>query len=118
MLDPQTVRELALALPEVEEHDHWGRPSFRVRGKIFATLWPDEQRAMLKLPPTEQTALVMLDPATFSAVPGTWGERGSTFVQLHAVDRAVFQAALKTAWRGVAPKWLLTAVDDQSLRSG
>ncbi len=50
MTDLQTVRELALALPEVEEYDHWGRPSFRVRGKIFVTFWPDEQLAMLKLP--------------------------------------------------------------------
>ena len=113
MIDSQTVREMALALPEVEEHDHWGRPSFRVRGKIFATLWPDEQRAMLKLPPAEQAALVMLDPATFSAVPGTWGERGSTYVQLQTVERADFQAALKTAWRGVAPKRLIVATDDQ-----
>jgi hypothetical protein len=38
MLDSQTVRELALALPQAEEHDHHGRPSFRVTGKIFATL--------------------------------------------------------------------------------
>src|SRR6266511_743931 len=49
----------------------------------------------------EQAALIMLDPATFSAVPGTWGERGSTFVQLQTVERADFQAALKTAWRGL-----------------
>ncbi len=111
MITLETVRELALALPEVEEQDHWGRPSFRVRGKIFATLWPAEQRAMLKLPPAEQAALIMLDPATFSAVPGTWGERGSTFVQLQTVERADFQAALKTAWRGVAPKRLRAASD-------
>jgi len=97
MLDCETVRELALALPEVEEHEHSGRPSFRVRGKIFVTLWPDEQRAMLKLPLAEQAALIMLDPATFSSVPGTWGERGSTFVQLHTVEQADFQAALKIA---------------------
>jgi hypothetical protein len=62
---PQTVREFALALPEVEEHDHWGRPSFRVTGKILAALWPDEQRAMIKVPPAEKAALLMLDPATF-----------------------------------------------------
>lgn|SRR5262249_12409559 len=111
MLDCEGVRALALALPEVEEHEHWGRPSFRVRSKIFATLWPAEQRAMLKLPPDEQAALLMLAPATFSPVPGTWGERGSTFVQLQTVERADFQAALKTAWRGVAPKRLIAAAD-------
>src|SRR5918911_1132985 len=106
MLDCESIRELALALPEVEEHDHWGRPSFRVSGKIFATLWPDEQRAMLKLPPAEQAALIMLDPETFSAMPGIWGQRGSTYVQLHTVERTAFQTALKTAWCGAAPKRL------------
>ena len=106
MIDCETVRALALALPGVEEHDHWGRPSFRVRGKIFATLWPSEQRAMLKLPPPEQAALMLRDAATFSMAPGSWGVRGNTLVDLRTVDRADFVAALQTAWLGVAPKRL------------
>jgi hypothetical protein len=64
MITLEIVRELALALPEVEEHDHWGRPSFRIRGKIFATLWPAEQRAMLKLPLAEQAALLPEEEAS------------------------------------------------------
>ena len=35
------ARELALALPDAVEQDHHGRPSFRVGGKIFATLWDE-----------------------------------------------------------------------------
>ena len=35
------ARKLALALPEAVEQDHHGRPSFRVNGKIFATLWDE-----------------------------------------------------------------------------
>ena len=38
---PDDARRLALALPEAVEQDHHGRPSFRVEGKIFATLWSD-----------------------------------------------------------------------------
>ena len=34
------ARQLALALPEATEQDHHGMASFRVRGKIFATV-PD-----------------------------------------------------------------------------
>jgi hypothetical protein len=37
-MDLQRVRSLALALPETVEQDHFGNPSFRVRGKIFATV--------------------------------------------------------------------------------
>jgi hypothetical protein len=111
MLDSQTVRELALALPEAEEHDHRGHPSFRVKGKIFATLWPDEQRAVLKLAPAEQSALVTLDPQTFSPIAGAWGNQGWTNVQLQAAERAILQTALKSAWREVAPKRLRAATE-------
>jgi hypothetical protein len=36
------ARRLALALPDALEQDHHGRTSFRVGGRIFATLWDDE----------------------------------------------------------------------------
>jgi hypothetical protein len=35
MADWETVREIALRFPEVEEETE-GRPAFRVRGKLFA----------------------------------------------------------------------------------
>ena len=41
MVTGDEVRRIALALPEAVEQDHHGRPSFRVGGKIFATLWDD-----------------------------------------------------------------------------
>jgi hypothetical protein len=36
------ARKIALALPEATEQDHHGALSFRVRGKIFATV-PDSE---------------------------------------------------------------------------
>ncbi|HEV3460901.1 MAG TPA: MmcQ/YjbR family DNA-binding protein [Candidatus Dormibacteraeota bacterium] len=39
MTTVRQLRRIALWLPEATEQDHHGRPSFRVRGKIFATLW-------------------------------------------------------------------------------
>jgi hypothetical protein len=38
-LTDENARQIALALPDAVEQDHHGRPSFRVKGKIFATLW-------------------------------------------------------------------------------
>jgi hypothetical protein len=47
MVSETTARRLALALPDAIEQDHHGFPSFRVNGRIFATLpAPDRLRAM------------------------------------------------------------------------
>ncbi len=109
MVDVDVVRALALALPEAAEQDHHGRPSFRVRGKIFATLWPDERRAVLKLAIADQAALVALAPEAFALVPGAWGLQGSTRVDLGTVERSQFESALRAAWRQVAPKRVIAA---------
>ena len=66
------ARRLALSLPGAVEQDHHGRPSFRVRGKIFATLWtPEELNVMVD----ESRILSAVDeaPDTCSAVQ--WGKR-------------------------------------------
>jgi hypothetical protein len=111
MLSPQTARKLALALPEAEEHDHFGSPSFRIRGKIFAQLSSAEKqdkRAILKLAVTDQTALILSDPETFSSVP-QWGQYGWTYVRLDSADAGVFADLLRQAWRRVAPKRLVAS---------
>jgi hypothetical protein len=108
VIDLATARAIALSFPEVEEHDHRGHPSFRVKQKIVATLWPEEQRAVLKLPISEQSALHMLDPAAFAPVSGGWGRQGWTNVSLALVDESVFRQAVSIAWQQVAPKRLLS----------
>lgn len=37
----ETVRRIALSLPNVEEGTCWGAPAFRTGGKLFATLSED-----------------------------------------------------------------------------
>lgn len=107
MSTPEDVRTAALALPEAEEHPHWDRPSFRVRGKIFATLREDENRAVLKLPLAEQSALTALQPAVFSIAP--WGHQGWTFVELPSLTPDELQSLIASAWGNVAPKRVVAA---------
>lgn len=98
------ARQMALALPGVAEKDHFGRPSFRVGGKIFATLWPIEKRAVLKLPADHQTMLFEAQPEAFS--PARWGSIVWTFVELPKVDKRQLDGLMTAAWRTVAPKAL------------
>jgi hypothetical protein len=96
-------RRLALALPEATEAAHMGHPDFRVRNKIFATLWPEEERGVVMLMPEQQKVVVELKPAVFTPVPGGWGRRGSTNVILRAADEMSLTSVLLMAWRNKAP---------------
>jgi hypothetical protein len=100
------ARRYAMALPGAEERDHWGKPSFRVRGRIFATLHAKERRAVVKLSRGDQAMRSELRPEAYTPVP-SWGHQGWTFVALDAVDGAELRAVLSLAWRGVAPKRLV-----------
>ena len=100
-------RSLALSLPEASEQEHMGHPDFRVGGKIFATLGPDEERAMVKLPVDQQKSFVSYDPEVFQPASGAWGRRGSTIVRLSAANELAVRQALIAAWRSTAPKRLV-----------
>lgn len=106
MVTPTFVRELALTLPETTEQEHIGKPSFRVRKKIFAVLHPTEKRCVLKLSAVDQSVFDDYDPAVFHPVEGAWGRQGWTVVELSKVKKEVFREALVSAWLAVAPKTL------------
>lgn len=102
-MTPDEFRRLALALPDAEERQHQGRPDFRVRGRVFATLgYPDAAWAMVKLTPEEQALRLEAEPDAFRPVPGGWGRQGSTNLRLAAADEASARSALLAAWRGAA----------------
>lgn len=101
-MTPDAVRRLAHALPEVEEGAHNGNPDFRVGGRIFATLWVDEERIVLRLSPAQQAAACEAEPDLFEPMAGAWGRRGWTSLSLWDVTEEVLTEALLAAWRGVA----------------
>ena len=103
MVTIEEFRQWALAFPETAEMDHFGMPSFRVKGKIFATYHQKDNRAMLKLSLIDQSVYSEMDNKVFYPVPGGWGRKGSTFVELKNVKKPVFREALKKAWSGIAP---------------
>ncbi len=107
----EEFRSLALSLPAAAEDAHMGHPDFRVRGKIFATLGPDEDWAMVKLTPDQQAALVRAEPEVFEPFGGAWGGRGYTKVCLAAAHEATVRPALIAAWRNTAPKRLAEQFD-------
>jgi hypothetical protein len=102
---PADARALALSLPESVEQDHHGRPSFRVAGKIFATLWSEEQLNVMLDEGGIRTAVA---DAPESCREVWWGKRlAAVAVSLDRVDRDRLAELLADAWEGKAPKRLL-----------
>ena len=105
-------REMALSFPNAEERSHMGHPDFRVGGKIFATISPDADKAMVKLTPDEQQNYLRMQPAAFEPASGAWGTGGATMVILASADDEIVHDALRSAWRNTAPKKMLAEFDE------
>jgi hypothetical protein len=92
------ARRLALSLPGTVEQDHHGRPSFRVAGRIFATLWDPEHMNVMLDEPGILTA-VEAHPDVCAEV--VWGKRlAAVRVTLSDVDPALLADLLADAWEG------------------
>jgi len=108
-----TVRKLALALPESTELETWGQPTFRVRKKIFVMFSDAEREAWMKSTHDEQRALVQMDPETFF-VPPYVGPSGWIGVRFQTVDREEMRELVTEAWRLTAPKRIVAAFDEEA----
>ena len=112
MITQTIFRKIALSLPEAKEQDFRGRPSFRVGGKMFATLHVDESRAVVKLSLADQSDLVKSDPQKYSLMPFSYA--GFTNVQLRHVNAGEVRELVDRAWRGVALKRMVASYDKAS----
>src|SRR3979411_324098 len=111
-MTPNQFRRIALSLPDAVEGAHMGHADFRVGGRIFATLGhPDPAWGVVLLEPDQQALLMETAPNVFFPVPGDWGRKGGTCVNLAAVDRATLKHVLGLAWKKRAPKRPLARVD-------
>jgi hypothetical protein len=71
MTTADELRRVVLSLPEAEERETWGHPTFRVRDKMLAALSDDGREASVKATRQEQAALVAAARSP-SAAPPTW----------------------------------------------
>jgi hypothetical protein len=103
-VSPDEARADALALPEAVEQDHHGKPSFRVGGKIFATLRSDERMNVML---DEGGILTAIDTAPEVCEGVWWGKRlAAVGVRLTSVEREFLRDLLADAWEEKAPPGL------------
>lgn len=107
------LRAICLAFPEATEGAGVGRPSFRVRDKIFAMQHLVDERMTLwcKAQPGLQEALVRAHPERFF-VPPYVGRHGWIGVRLDvALDWDEIADLVAESYRLTAPKRLLSGPD-------
>jgi hypothetical protein len=93
------IRKTALALDGVFEVDHFDRPSFRTKKRIFAVIRPDG--LFLHLPEERKEFLFEADPRTF--VKFMWGKRANVIVNLKRIGKKELDGLIREAWESVKP---------------
>jgi hypothetical protein len=98
VLSADDARRLALALPDSVEQDHHGRASFRIKGKIFATLWDERHMNVMVDEPGILTAVQSM-PQVCQEV--WWGKRRAAVrVDLERANEPLLAELLSDAWEG------------------
>jgi len=104
--DWETVRGIALSFPEVEEASD-GRPTFRVRGKLFA--WMARERdgggLAVRVDRDEKQLLIESRPGVYFSSPHYDGYP-AVLIRLEHIDRDELAERLEDAWLIQAPKRL------------
>lgn len=111
-MTPDQVRSLALALPHAVEQPHFDLSSFRVGGKIFATLPADQLTLRVFVDEPQRESALALYPDIVDKL--LWGSKVCGLsIRLAAARPAMMKALLRQAWAAKAPKRLLAELPPQ-----
>jgi hypothetical protein len=106
----ETVRQLALALPDVEEGTSYGTPALKVRGKLFVRFHQDGESLVVATDFEEREMLMAEQPETFY-ITDHYLNYPWILVRLSAVRVDQLSDLLRQAWRRKAPKGLAMILD-------
>ena len=118
MPDAEDVRRIALSLPDSTEKIAWSMPTFRVAGKMFATLPEDESSMAVRCPKEERDELVLAEPGKFWVADH---EAQFAWIRVRLAvleDESELRDILADSWRQAAPPRLLDLHPDLGLPAG
>ncbi len=112
----EAARNFALSLPEVAEAPHHQLGSFRVRGRIFATVPPERDRLHLFLSETDRELALAVHPQFAEKL--FWGTKvAGVRIVLARAEPAAVERLIRQAWEHKAPRALVAALDGSGTRS-
>ncbi len=108
----ETARRFALSLPQTTEEPHFEKSSFRVKGKIFATVPVGGKTLHMFVGIDEARVLIAENPAAFEEIrSGRRGVGDWVCVNLAKAESAQVRELLEDAWRFKAPPRVLATYD-------
>jgi hypothetical protein len=108
--DWSTVREIAGALPGAEESTTYGKPAFKVGGRLFVWISPDrhaEDALAVRVDPGEKELILESDDAFFSTTH--YEGHPIVLIRLERATRAQLEERIEDSWLLRAPKRLADA---------
>jgi len=112
MADIETVRRIALALPDVAEGTWFRTPAWRVRKKSFARMKEDGETLVVRVDAGEKELLLGSEPDVFFQTPHYEGWP-YVLVRLANIADDELGEVLEDAWREMAPKTLVKQRDQE-----
>ncbi len=106
----ETVRQIALAFPGVEEGTSFGTPGFRLKKKFLARLKEDGETLVLKVGDLEKDFLLAAEPEIYYTTDHYNGYP-AVLVRLTKIEADALREAFEQAWRHAASKRDLAAWD-------
>lgn len=99
MATANDIRTTALSFDGVIEIDHFDRPAFRTKKRIFAVIRPDGM--FLHLPEERKQFLFEANPAVF--VKYMWGKTANVIVLYAKLSKRELDALIREAWQEASP---------------
>jgi hypothetical protein len=100
MPTPADVRKIALSLEGVTQIDHFARPAWRTKKRIFAVMRPDG--LYLNFPEERKQFLFEADPQTFGKY--MWGKVANVIVQIDRTSKRELDALIREAHGHAQPE--------------
>jgi hypothetical protein len=106
-----TVREIAASLPGAEESTTYGKPAFKVQGRLFAWVSPDaaaEDALAVRVDPGELPLLLETAPDRYFQTPHYHGYP-ILLIRVERIELPELGERIEDSWLLRAPKKLVDA---------
>ncbi|MGA2099782.1 MAG: MmcQ/YjbR family DNA-binding protein [Candidatus Sulfotelmatobacter sp.] len=97
-----TIRRLALALPDVQESTSYGTPALKVKGQLLVRLHQDLDKIVLKMPFDRREEMMAEDPETYF-ITDHYRDYPYVLVSLAKVRAEALPDLLNIAYRAASP---------------